>query len=73
MSSEVLGEVFEGKFALQSHPAKFADLSAEKIPLLSMGGTIGPLKVADTGSEEPHRHEQKYEPQRLFILQGLKD
>ena len=29
-------------------------------PLVSMGGTSGPVKRAQTGSEDPHRRERKF-------------
>jgi hypothetical protein len=48
MTSEVLGEVFEGDSA---------DTCARKFPLVSMGGRV---KRAQTVSEDPHRHERNF-------------
>ena len=44
-----LVEMFEGDFA---------DMWDEKLPLVLNGGTSGPAKRAQMGSEDPHRREQ---------------
>ena len=51
MTSEGLGEMFEGDSA---------DTCAGKFPLVSMGGERT-VKRAQTGSEDPHRRERKFD------------
>ena len=51
MTSEGLGEVFKGDSA---------DMCAGKFPARVDGGTSGPVKRAQTGSEDPHRRERKF-------------
>ena len=46
MPSDGLEGMYEGDFA---------DACAEKIPLVSMGGTSDPIQYGQTGSEDPIR------------------
>ena len=49
MTSEGLGEMFEGESA---------DTRAVKFLLMSMGGRAEGLECADPGSEDPHRRKR---------------
>ena len=51
MTSEGLGEMFEGDYA---------DTSAGKFPLMSMGGRAEGLACSDLGERTHYRHERKF-------------
>ena len=62
MTSEGLGEMFEGNFA---------DTCAEEIPLVSMGGTSNPVKYVQTGSEDPQYCQRNFRLSYHYSLSVL--